>query len=80
VNTGILGPIIEENNCDNKIISLHLCIFQKIPIKSSTIYVKTTGITWTSNLKIENGHVESKTLPQHLRNIPKSNFPILSVI
>jgi hypothetical protein len=44
------------------------------------IYVKTTGITWTSNLKIENGHVESKTLPQHLRNIPKSNFPILSVI
>jgi hypothetical protein len=39
-----------------------------------------TGITWTSNLKIENGLVESKTLPQHLRNIPKSNCPILSVI
>jgi hypothetical protein len=43
-----LGPIIEEDNCDNKIISLHLCIFQKIPIKSSTIYVRLRLTSQTS--------------------------------
>jgi hypothetical protein len=31
-----------------------------------------------SNLKIRNGYVESETLPQHLRNIPKSSFPNIS--
>ena len=67
---------------DNKIISLHLCIFQnKIQINPWLyiyIYIKTTR-TW--NLKIENGHVESKTLSRHLRNIKKKYiFQILSVI
>ena len=32
--------------------------------KSSTIYLlRPQGVTWTSNIKIKNGHVESKTIP-----------------
>ena len=60
-------------------LKLHIKINQ-IKSNKTLHYIVNNGVevTWTSDIKIENGYAEGKTLYWHLKNIPKSKFPIIN--
>lgn len=75
---GVIFEAVTGLEIDGKIIHLHLLPspikstkIPSMPMTNSCIHLHHKLI---SNLKIENGYNESKTLPRHLSSIPKCFF------